>query len=284
MAAADPAPPFRRLVGPLLGAAHPGPSLLVTTVAAALAWGVGRTAAGVVAVAAAVLSGQLAIGWTNDAADADRDARAGRRDKPVVTGTVARGTVRRAAVAAGAACVPLSLLSGLAAGSVHLVSVGCGLAYDLRLKATAWSWLPFAVAFGLLPAFVTLGLPGRPWPPAWVTVTAALLGVGAHLVNALPDLDDDVALGVRGLPQRLGAVRTRAAAAGIVLAATVTLALGPADRSGPVGLLLGAVGVVVVWLAVGRSWPAGSRAPFTLVAGLALFDVVVLVARVAGLS
>ena len=35
-------------------------------------------------------------------------------------------------------------------------------------------------------------------------VAGALLGVGAHLVNALPDLADDEATGVRGLPHRLG--------------------------------------------------------------------------------
>ena len=49
----------------------------------------------------------------------------------------------------------------------------------------------------------------RAWPPAWMMATGAVLGVGAHLLNALPDLADDDATGVRGLPQRLGAGRVR---------------------------------------------------------------------------
>jgi len=280
MATAGRRAPFRALVGPLLGAAHPGPCLVVTAVAVALAWGVGRGPAGMLAVGTAVLSGQLAIGWTNDAVDADRDVAAGRTDKPAALGSVRVGTVRRAAWLAGVACIPLSMLSGVLAGSVHLVSVGCGLGSDLGLKSTRWSWLPFAVAFGLLPAFVTLGLPGHPWPAGWITVAAALLGVGAHLVNALPDLDDDLALGVTGLPQRLGPSRTRALAGLVLLAATLTLVLGPPGPAGLPGVLLAVGGLAVVALAVGRAWPAGSRAPFALVAGLALVDVVVLVVRV----
>lgn len=283
---ADPHPTtrFRRLVGPLLGAAHPGPSLVVTAVAVTLAWGVGRGGPGTVAVGAAVLSGQLAIGWANDAVDAERDAAVGRRDKPVAAGAVRPELVRRAAWAAGLACVPLSMLSGLLAGSVHLVSVGSGLAYDLRLKASPWSPAPFAVAFGLLPAFVTLGLPGHPWPAPWVTLAAALLGVGAHLVNALPDLADDRAHDVHGLPQRLGPGRTRTLAGLVLLAATAVLVVGPPGPPGAGGLLVGVGGAAVVVVAVGRAWPTGSRAPFTLVAGLALVDVVLLVERVARLG
>lgn len=277
-------PPFRRLVGPLLGASHPGPSLVVTGVAMALAWGVGRGGPGTLAVGAAVLAGQLAIGWTNDALDAERDLAAGRADKPAASGAVGPAQVRRAAWVAGVLCVPLSMLSGALAGTVHLVSVGCGLAYDLRLKGSAWSPAPFAVAFGLLPAFVTLGLPGHPWPAAWVTLAAGLLGVGAHLVNALPDLDDDLAHGVRGLPQRLGAGRTRLLAGVVLLAATATLVVGPPGPLDLADAAVAAAGVVVVVVAVGRSWPPGSRAPFTLVAGLALADVVLLVERVARLT
>ncbi|MHA6618356.1 hypothetical protein [Pseudonocardia sp. DLS-67] len=39
-------------------------------------------------VAAAVLAGQVSIGWRGDALDAGRDAAAGRPDKPVDTGAV----------------------------------------------------------------------------------------------------------------------------------------------------------------------------------------------------
>ena len=56
--------------------------------------------------------------------------------------------------AAHGAAVP-ALRPG-APGSVHLVSVASGWAYNLGLKSTAWSWAPYAVAFGALPAVVSL--------------------------------------------------------------------------------------------------------------------------------
>lgn len=52
-------------------------------------------------------------------------------------------------------CVIASLLCGLGAGLLHLLSgVGAALAYNAKLKSTALSWLPYALAFGSLPAVV----------------------------------------------------------------------------------------------------------------------------------
>ena len=128
-----------------------------------------------------------------------------------------RASVATACALAVAACVPLSLASGWRAGLVHLVAVAGGWAYNLGLKRTVLSWLPYAVSFGLLTAFITLGLPGHPAPPWWLVPAGALLGIGAHFLNVVPDVDDDLAAGVRGLPQRLGAARS--AVAGAVLLA-----------------------------------------------------------------
>ena len=88
--------------------------------------------------------------------------------------------------------------------------------------------MPYLVAFGLLPAFVVVALPGHPAPPAWLVAAGALLGGGAHFANVLPDLADDAATGVRGLPHRLGAGWSQVAAAVLLLAATLTLVFGPA--------------------------------------------------------
>ena len=46
---------------------------------------------GCVAVAVAVLAGQLSTGWSNDWFDAGRDTAVGRTDKPIVAGTGRRG-------------------------------------------------------------------------------------------------------------------------------------------------------------------------------------------------
>ncbi|MDR8414933.1 UbiA family prenyltransferase [Nonomuraea sp. 3-1Str] len=269
---------LRRVAGGLARACHPGPTVAVTSLVTALAVASGRDAAGCALVAAAVLTGQLSVGWCNDAVDARLDVAAGRSGKPIVDGVVGARTVRNAAFAALLLCVPLSLASGLLAGAAHLIGVGAAWAYDLGVKATIWSWLPYAVGFGSLPAFVTLGLPGHPWPAWWAVAAGALLGCGAHLANVLPDIPHDLAAGVRGWPQRLGTERTRLLAPLPLLAATWLLVFAPPGDAGAAGWLAVAVtGVMVVagTLLHGRA----ARAPFAAAIGVAAVGVLVLLAN-----
>ena len=121
----------------------------------------GSARAAVALVVAAVLTGQLSIGWSNDLIDLARDRAVGREDKPLVDGRVSERTVRVACALAVVATVPLSLACGWLAGPVHLVCVAAGWAYNLGAKATPWSWLPYAVAFGGLPV---VRLPDRRTP------------------------------------------------------------------------------------------------------------------------
>jgi 4-hydroxybenzoate polyprenyltransferase len=208
----------------LVGSGHPKPVVAMTLMFTAMAVATGRDVTGVVLVASAVLTGQLSIGWLNDLCDAERDRTVGRTDKPLATGAVPERMVRGAALAAGLVCVPLSLASGVLAGSLHLVSVAAGWAYDLGLKASPASAVTFAVAMGAAPLFVVYGLPGSPHPPWWLPVVTVLLGCGAHFGNVLRDLDDDLATGVRGLPQRLGTLASRALSIALTLGAVVLLA------------------------------------------------------------
>ncbi|MET9319325.1 UbiA family prenyltransferase [Streptomyces sp. NPDC003038] len=257
----------------LLAACHPLPAAAVTLLAAALAAAVGRGLPGAAATVGAVAAGQLSVGWCNDRADHRRDLATGRRDKPLVAGTVQPATVARAAALALLLCVPLSLACGPLAGAVHLAGVAAAWAYNLRLKSTPVSWLPYALAFGLLPAFVTLGLPGAPWPPTWLTAAAALLGAGAHFANVLPDIDDDLATGVRGLPQRLGVRRAGVLAGLLVLGSTAALVTGPPGRVTAYGWGLLAVTAATILLAAFRP---GGRVPFLATMAVAGADVVLL--------
>lgn len=264
----------------LLRSCHPEPTAAVTVLVTALAVTTGRDVGGVLLVAAAVLTGQLSIGWLNDHLDAERDRAVGRTDKPAATGVISARAVGVAALVAAVLCVPLSLASGALAGSLHLVAVAAGLAYDLGLKATRASVLPYAVCFGLLPVFVVLGAGGT--PPWWLPAAGALLGSGAHFANVLPDLDDDLATGVQGLPHRIGAAASRTAAAALLLAASVVLVGGVLGSGAPVPVPV-LVAAPVVALAVllagfvaGRR--RGSRAPFRAVMVVALIDVALLVA------
>jgi 4-hydroxybenzoate polyprenyltransferase len=258
---------------PVLAAAHIGPTVAVTAITALLAasgeLGLGTGAL----VTLAVLAGQLTIGWGNDLLDAARDREVGRRDKPLADGRVSPALVRRCLVAAGAACVVLSLAAGWRSGLVHLVClVGGGHAYNFGLKSTAWSWTPYAVAFGSLPAVVTLAGSTPAAPPAWAVVVAAMLGVGAHLLNALPDFADDAATGVKGLPHRLGATATRIGATTLLVAASVVAVLGPPEApTGRSWAALGLVAALAVVTLVGRG-----KVPFAAAVAIALVDVVLL--------
>jgi 4-hydroxybenzoate polyprenyltransferase len=245
----------------LVVACHPLPCLAVTAFAAGWAAVVGLPAGRVGLVALAVLLGQLSIGWFNDAVDAPRDLAAERRDKPVTAGLV---TARHLGFAAGIAllaCVVASLALGVAPGIVHLVAVASAWAYDLVLKPTPASPLPYAVSFGLLPAVATLAATPPYWPPAGVLVGAALLGTGAHFANTVGDAEHDAATGVRGLPQRIGPATSLRVSA--VLVALAAFALLTADRNAggwtlallAAGAVLAAVGAALTgrMLARGRA-------------------------------
>jgi len=206
---------------------HPLPSVAVTALTAGLAALADLPAGRAVLLTAAVFTGQLSIGWSNDFVDAGRDRAAGRAGKPVATGAVAPRAAGVAALAALTATLTLSAALGWPGGVAALAATACGWVYNLGLKSTVLSWLPYAIAFGMLPATATLAASPTRWPAAWAMTAGALLGVAAHLANTLPDLRDDAATGVRGLPHRLGAKATTAAGTGILLAASAVILFGP---------------------------------------------------------
>jgi len=211
----------------LLLSCHPLPTVAVTVLAAGLAVIAGGSLGQVVLVALAVGTGQLSIGWSNDWIDSARDVQAGRTDKPVAVGRIPVGQVRAAALLAAVATVLLSICLGWPAGGLAVGVAGCGWAYNAGLKGTAWSAAAYAVAFGLLPAVATTAGPGHPWPAWWAMAAGALLGVGAHFANVLPDLVEDTTAGIRGLPHRIGARGSAIAAPLIFLLAAALILDGP---------------------------------------------------------
>lgn len=258
----------------LLRAAHGGPALAVTLLALLLGVAADLDPGRLALVGLAVLAGQLSVGWSNDLVDLPRDRAVGRLDKPIPAGQVEERTVRLACAAAVVAVVPLSLACGVLAGIAHLACVASAWAYNLGLKSTVWSWLPYAFSFGVLTVFVS-SAGGAP-PPWWHPVAGALLGVGAHLLNVLPDLADDAATGVNGLPHRLGARRLPVVAVLVLAAGSVVVALG--SGLSPTSLAGLAVVCALALLAlVGRG-----RVPFLAAVAIALVDVVLLVAAPVG--
>lgn len=258
----------------LVRASHPEPGLAVTVVAGLLAIAYDAGVTTVLLVAVAALSGQLTVGWTNDLVDRERDERAGRRDKPLAAGAIGPGMVLAAVAAAALGTVAASLSLGVRAGTLHLALVAAGWAYNLGLKRTVLSWLPYAVCFGGLPVVVSLAARGDAGP-GWAAAAGALVGTGAHLVNAVPDLEDDRLTGVRGLPHRLGATRAIATATALLLVGTAVTVLAPADGVDGVGVIVLALcgGLLVA----GRL--GGAHGPFRAALAVALVDVVALVVR-----
>lgn len=257
----------------LVRAAHPLPTAAVTALTAGLLLGAGVSWGHGLLVLAAVLTGQLVIGWSNDLLDGQRDTAVGRADKPLARGEVSPSAVQAALVVAAVATIVLSIATSIPVAALHLgLVVGSGLAYNLGLKATAFSWVPYAVAFGALPAVAWVGA-GAGAPPWWTSVVGALLGVGAHLLNVLPDLADDAATGVRGLPHRLGERGSRILAPLLLLTGSVIVVL--AQPGGP-SVVSAAILLACAALAV-LAWRGSGRTPFVAAIALALINVVALV-------
>jgi 4-hydroxybenzoate polyprenyltransferase len=209
------------------GACHPVPCVAVTIFGTALGAAAGNSAGTCATLAVALLAGQLSIGWSNDRIDRQLDRSAGRVDKPLAGAALPVSWVDRAIAVALVVTVIGSLALGWRAGLLHLFAVGCGWAYNLGLKATAVSWLPYAIAFGSLPGVATLALTPPAAPALWAVGAGALLGCTAHLTNALPDLVADRAFGIAGFPHRIGPRPAILLATVCLLAGTALLVLGP---------------------------------------------------------
>jgi 4-hydroxybenzoate polyprenyltransferase len=125
----------------------------------------------------------------------------------------------------GALTLPLSFLAaGWIGGAAHIVAVASALMYNFFLARTVWSWLPYAVSFGLMPVFVAQAASTSLWPSAPVIALSILVGVTAHLLNAIPDIDVDRASEWGGLAVSLGKRWSVVVVAVLALAATIVAA------------------------------------------------------------
>jgi 4-hydroxybenzoate polyprenyltransferase len=258
----------------LIIAGHPGPSLAITALVTLLAAGAAPDGIGPILTAPAMLAGQLSIGWSNDALDAPRDAAAGRTDKPVATGGISVRAVWIAGFASLLAALAMALAIGVVTAIILAVIVAAAWAYNLGLKSTPASGLMYILGFGPIPAYAASTLPGHPLPTWYATTAAALVGLGGHFANVLPDLAADRAAGVNGLPQwvaaRWGAGTMRAIVLVLPLSASVLLLLA-SSRQWVALAGLGAAVLLAVIGAVGTG-----RVPFIAAFGIAAVDVVVL--------
>jgi 4-hydroxybenzoate polyprenyltransferase len=208
----DEAPARRR--GPvtttaaLVRSAHPRLALLTTAGVTLGAVATGREPREIGVVAATVLVGQAVLGWHNDLVDRARDTEHRVPGKPLADGRLEPGTVWFALACGVLLLVPLGVTSGIAAATAYLLAVLVGILGNVVLRTGALSWLTWAVSYALLPAFLSYGgwggqFEGDP-PRVAMTVLAAVLGIGVHVLVSLWGLEPDDAAGWRSLPLRLG--------------------------------------------------------------------------------
>lgn len=192
----------------LLRAAHPRQALLTALGLAVAAGLAGRPLREMALVLVTVLVGQTMLGWDNDLVDRSRDARHDRPGKPIASGLLDPGTVWFSLTCALLLVVPLSLSVGSRAGGAYLIALLIGLVANRALRGSVLSFLPWVLQFGLYPAYLAYGGwngQGADTPPTVVmTLLAGLLGLGVHVLRALPGLVRDNQDGLRSLPLRIG--------------------------------------------------------------------------------
>lgn len=231
-----------RVAAVLWRSTHPGPTLVVTSIALGLGLSAGVGPGRLAVLVAAVFAGQVSIGLSNDVLDAPRDRTAGRPDKPLARPGAPLRPAGIAAVAAGILAIAGSAALGWQLALAHLAFLGMGWAYNGGLKSTIWSAACFAIGFGVFPSLAPLSLPDPTPAPAWAWVAGATFGVAVHFSNVLPDLEDDARTRVRGLPHRVGPRGSAVVACGALVAGAAVVAIVPP----PAGNL---VGDALRWLA-----------------------------------
>ena len=206
----------------LLKASHFGPTLIVTTISFAVAtfyWWEGPA----YVIAFGVFTGQLVVGWSNDLYDLEDDLKHQRSKKPLVAGLITKEYLQKWL----RFMLPFSFVAnllgplGIKGGSVYMLGIACGVAYNFYFKFTMLSPLPFAIAFAALPSCVVISKDLN--PPLWMLLGGALFGMAAHFINVIKDMDQDQDSGIKGLPQRLGKTKSIVAAIFLILLGVVSL-------------------------------------------------------------
>ncbi|MGA7989384.1 MAG: UbiA family prenyltransferase [Candidatus Dormiibacterota bacterium] len=234
---------------------HPGPSILVTVVFVAIAGLAERgvpDAVRILQLAGTMLPIQLCIGVINDVVDLPADIVA-QPYKPLVRRVLPRSAAAWIGAILGAIGLGAAATINLATLGLGVAALGAGLSYDLGLRRTALSWVPWWGGMAVLPLMAYASAGSIPSRLLVLIPLAALVATGLHLANAMPDIESDRVAGVASFPVLIGS--------------------GTARWAGPAAL--GAAGVLALALA-GSLHQAG----VLFLAGMAVFGCGILAAVV----
>ncbi|HEX2280166.1 MAG TPA: UbiA family prenyltransferase [Thermomicrobiales bacterium] len=152
---------------------------------------------------AGMLGGQVAIGASNEWHDREADAL-DKPHRPIPSGAVSP----TGALAATAAGLVMMTAAGAALGIRGLIllaiGTGAGLTYNLWLKRTPLSWLPYLIALPLLPTWVWLVMDEFNGALLWLYPLGATFVLAIHLAQTLPDIGADSRRGEQGIGVVLG--------------------------------------------------------------------------------
>ena len=144
-----------------------------------------------------------AVGSMNDYLDVDLD-RATKPTKPIARGDISQTTAFVVSIASAVIGVGMSFLLGFPVGSIALLVLASGLAYDVWLKGTLWSWVPYAIGIPALPVWSFLAADAFTPILLLSFPLGALISLALQLANTVPDIEGDKSFGVVGLAHRLG--------------------------------------------------------------------------------
>jgi 4-hydroxybenzoate polyprenyltransferase len=203
-------------------ASHFGPTVLVVSVSFLLS----RTQfsiPGSAEVSTAILAGQFVVGWSNDLIDYQLDKAVARQNKPLVSGDLSQSLLKRGISLALFCALIFSLVGplGIKGTGIHFLGLLSATLYNLRLKRTLLSPVPYIFSFGAMP-WAIYEAAGK-LPPMWIYLGFALFATAFHFLNVLKDLDFDIAQGVLGLPQRIGRRASIAVASVLVTAGFIDI-------------------------------------------------------------
>jgi 4-hydroxybenzoate polyprenyltransferase len=245
---------------------HPGPSLLVTIVLVAIAGLAGRgvpDGVRILQLVGAMLPVQLCIGVVNDVVDLPADAVA-KPHKPLVRGVVSRANAAFIGVVLGAIGLGAAATINLPTLGLDALALGAGLSYDLGLRRTPLSWVPWWGGMAVLPLEGYASVGSIPSRLLVLIPLAGLIALGLHFANALPDIDGDRVAGRRSLPVLVG-VQGSQRAGPVSLAAAGVLAVVLAGPLGQAGLVFFG-GVAVLFVGVVAVTATRSRTPVPVLA------------------
>jgi 4-hydroxybenzoate polyprenyltransferase len=245
---------------------HPGPSILVTVVFFAIAGLAGRAvpdATRILQLAGTMLPIQLCIGVINDVVDLPADAVA-QPYKPLVRGVLRRSTAAWIGAILGAIGLGVAATINLATFGLGVAALGAGLSYDLGLRRTVLSWVPWWGGMAVLPLMAYASAGSIPSTLLVVIPLAALIAIGLQVANAQPDIETDREAGVASFPVLIG-TRTARWAGPVALAAAGVLALALAGPLHQAGALFFA-GIAVFACGVLATVATRSQRPFSILA------------------